>query len=711
MKIKHLNFVISFFFFVSILNAQNTLSLEDVIYGGKNFNKFLPENKDYRFVGGKDDIYLIERDSVTSIDKEGIVINLQKINSLLSNEGLDSLQSLHQCNWLDDNLIWFKMKNRILMIALSELKIKTIIEIPENAEFLDFSPEEKRVVYLDNKDLYIKEETGDAVKIESASEKDIVLGKSVHRNEFGIRGGVFTSPKGNFLAFYRKDESMVKDYPLVDITTREAEVKNIKYPMAGMASHEVTLGVYNFKTGKLIYLKTQGSKDHYLTNVAWSPDEKYITIAELNREQDDMKFNIYNPESGAYIKTVFEEKSDKWVEPEHKPLFFTKNPNLFLWLSERDGYNHIYLYDINKGLQKQLTKGEYVVTEMLGLRKNDSRLFFESTKDGYLDRNLYELNINNGKIQRITSSLGYHICELSSSGDNVLDRYSSLDIPGKINLIDVKTHRSKLLFEAKNPFIDYNIGKVSLGTLKSADQKTDLSYRMVLPADFDSTKRYRVVIYVYGGPHSQMVKNSWLGGVRLWQIYMSQLGYISFTMDNRGTDYRGCDFEKVIHRQLGVAEAKDQYEGIRFLQSLPYVDSTRIGVHGWSFGGFMTINLMEKYPNDIKVGVCGGPVIDWKYYEVMYGERYMDMPQENPDGYAMSNLNNRVDSIKGKLLIIHGAIDPTVVWQNSLSFIEECIEHRIQVDYFVYPRHEHNVLGPDRVHLMQKVTQYFEDYL
>ncbi len=709
MKITRLNLLFVFLLFVSVLDAQKKLSLEDVIYGGKNYKDFLPEYKDYRFVGKDDVVLLIEKDSVLTGDRK--VLDLQRVNRLLIREGLDSLHSLHQCKWLNNNKIWFREKDNVVMITLPELEIVANIEIPGNSEFLNFYPQGKRVIYVDKGDLFCKTNGEAAVKIESASGKDIVLGKSVHRNEFGIDGGIFPSPNGNFIAFYRKDESMVEDYPLVDITAREAKVKNIKYPMAGMASHEVTLGVYNFNTKQLVYLKTQGAKDHYLTNIAWSPDEKYITIAELNRAQDDMKFNIYNPDSGDFIKTLFEEKSDTWVEPEHKPLFFTRNPNLFLWLSERDGYNHIYLYDINKGLQKQLTKGNYVVTEMLGLRKNDSRLFFESTKDGYLDRNLYDLNIGTGKIQKITSLSGYHVCRLSNSGDKVLDSYSNLSVPGKMNLIDVKKHRSKLLFEAKNPFEDYNIGKVSLGTLKAADKTTDLSYRMVLPVDFDSTKKYPVIIYVYGGPHSQMVKNSWLGGVRLWQIYMSQLGYISFTMDNRGTDYRGCDFEKVIHRQLGEAEAKDQYEGIKFLKSLSYVDSSRIGVHGWSFGGFMTINLMEKYPNDIKVGVCGGPVIDWKYYEVMYGERYMDRPQENPDGYALSNLNKRVDNIKGKLLVIHGAIDPTVVWQNSLSFIEECIKHRIQVDYFVYPRHEHNVLGPDRVHLMQKVTQYFEDYL
>ncbi len=711
MIIRRYGFLFVFLFVLSLLNAQNELSLEDVIAGGKNYKQFRPQKKDYRFLGKKDDFLLIEKDKAYKNGSEIAFLQLDRLNETIAKEGIAPLGNLRRCRFNDNESLWFISKNNIVSVSYPELKIETNIVIPEAAEFLDFDVITNRVIYLFDGDLYYSTMSQNGVKIESSTDKDIVLGKSVHRNEFGINGGIFMSPKGNYVAFYRKDEHMVTDYPLVDVTKRVAEVENIKYPMAGMSSHEVTVGVYNFATQKLVYLKTGAPKDKYLTNVGWSKDERYITVSELNREQDFMKFNVYDPVDGELIKTLFEETSDKWVEPEHKPLFFSKKPNLFLWQSERDGYNHIYLYDINKGLVKQITKGNYVVTDLLGLRNNDNTVFFQSTKNGYLERHLYQVNVSNGKVKKLTENSGYHKCQLSFSGDKVLDQYSALNVPGKLELLDLKKNQSQLLFEAKNPFEDYNIGKIELGKLKAADGQTDLSYRMVLPVDFNPDKKYPVVVYVYGGPHAQLVSDSWLGQARLWQIYMSQLGYISFTMDNRGTPYRGCDFEKVIHRKLGENECEDQYEGVKYLKSLNYVDSTRIGVHGWSFGGFMTINLMEKYPDDFKVGVCGGPVTDWKYYEVMYGERYMDMPKENPEGYDITNLNKRVDRLKGKLLVIHGAIDPTVVWQHSLDFIEQCIKQRVQVDYFVYPRHQHNVLGPDRVHLMQKVTQYFEDYL
>jgi dipeptidyl-peptidase-4 len=234
---------------------------------------------------------------------------------------------------------------------------------------------------------------------------------------------------------------------------------------------------------------------------------------------------------------------------------------------------------------------------------------------------------------------------------------------------------------------------------------------MVLPPDMDSTKKYPVIVYVYGGPHAQLVLNTWLGGASGWQHYMAQQGYISMTLDNRGSDARGRDFEQIIHRNLGKAEMADQMEGINYLFSLPFVDSNRIGVHGWSYGGFMTTSLMLNYPDIFKVGVAGGPVIDWKYYEVMYGERYMDMPSENPDGYELSSTLPRVKNLRGRLMLIHGDIDPTVVWQNSLMFVRKCIDEGKLVDYMIYPQHPHNVRGKDRVHLMRTVTRYFQDNL
>lgn len=700
----------------TLLCAQNQkeLTLEDVISGGKNYTQFIPQYKSYSFMGDSELLTLNQGDTLFLADKENslqTIVSLTELNTLLKENNIKEATSLRGIKWVSNDLIWLQVTNYIVVFNITQKSIEYTIEYPAESQFLSFSAKAKAVSYVLNNDLYLAKVNEESVLIEKADKEGVVLGQSVHRNEFGIDGGIFWSPKGNALAFYRMDESMVTDYPLVNINERVATGENIKYPMAGMKSHEVTIGVFDLNTGSLKYLQTGLPKEKYLTNVAWSTEEDLVLVAELNREQNHMVFNAYDAQKGDLVKTIFEEKSNTWVEPENPAEFLPGSNKKFIWQSERDGFNHIYLYDVENGLIKQVTKGDWVVTKTLGFDKKGAYLFFEATRDGVMNRHLYKVSMSNGKIYKLSHQNGYHSFTLSKSHKLAIDMYSNLSTPREIQLLNLNNQKTNKLFSAPDPFEGYDFGEVKLGTIKAADGHTNLNYRLVLPADFDPDKKYPVVVYVYGGPHAQLVRNSWLGGARYWQLYMAQQGYICFTMDNRGTPDRGCEFEKVIHGELGEHEAADQFEGVKFLKSLPYVDENRMGVHGWSFGGFMTINLMEKYPEIFKVGVSGGPVTDWKYYEIMYGERYMDTPQENPDGYQKANVNLRVENIQGRLLVIHGAIDPTVVWQHSLVFIEQSIKKRKQIDYFVYPRHEHNVLGPDRVHLMEKVTQYFKDFL
>lgn len=294
----------------------------------------------------------------------------------------------------------------------------------------------------------------------------------------------------------------------------------------------------------------------------------------------------------------------------------------------------------------------------------------------------------------------------------MLDSYSSWSIPRAIDLVETKKGEVlENLLTAKNPYEGYDMPEVERGTIKAADGVTDLNYFLVKPLNMDESKKYPTVVYVYGGPHTQLVTGGWMGGVSGWDIYMARRGYVVFTVDSRGSANRGHAFESVIHRNIGVNEMADQVKGVEFLKSKPYVDSDRIGVHGWSYGGFMTTNLMCTYPDLFKAGVAGGPVIDWSNYEIMYGERYMDRPQDNEEGYKASNLKLKAKNLKGHLLIIHGDIDPVVVWQHSLGFLKACVDANTYPDYFVYPRHEHNVIGKDRPHLHEKITRYFDDYL
>jgi len=507
------------------------------------------------------------------------------------------------------------------------------------------------------------------------------------------------------MAFYRMDETMVTNYPLVDINTRIATTKNIRYPMAGMKSHEVTIGIYNNNNGKIIYLKTGEPKEQYLTNISWSLDDKYILVAVLNREQNHLKMNVYNPETGEFIKTLFEEKNEKYVEPLTPAVFI--NNTQFLWQSQRDGYNHFYLYNLEGNLIKQITNGNWVVTKYLGIDSKKQWIYFAAAFPTALERNIMKANLKTGEIKRISQEEGSHEAIFNKDFNYWIDRYESIKNPFMYKLLNNEGKLVRIVQDSNNTLKDYELATLEIVTIKAADGKTDLYGRIIKPSDFDSKKKYPLILYVYGGPHAQLVQNEWLGGAALWDYYMAQKGYIVATLDNRGSAYRGFDFESCIHRQMGINEAEDQMEFIKYLIKQGYIDENRIGVYGWSYGGFMTLTLMTRYPEVFKVGVAGGPVTDWKYYEIMYGERYMDTPQENPEGYEKTSLLNSTKNLKGKVLIIHGYMDDVVVLQHSLAFIENCIKNGILLDFFIYPNHTHNVRGKDRIHLMKKVSEYF----
>ena len=560
----------------------------------------------------------------------------------------------------------------------------------------------------------------DGKLVERGDGYNIVLGESVHRNEFGINGGLFWSPKASKLAFYRMDQSMVEDYPIVNTKAREAEVRNIKYPMAGMKSHEVTVGVWDCAAQKLVYLNTARDtsvheREMYLTNIAWSPDEKYVYIAKVNREQNHMWLEQYNAESGDFVKVLFEESNPRYVEP-CEPMIFTPKGDQFLWYSMRDGYKHLYLYNMDGTLVKQVTKGEYEVEGFIQFDKKGENIFIYANKDNLAGRDAYRVNLKKGTMECMTMTEnglhGTHSVVVNEAGTMWVDMWSSVNVPMRADLRDWK-HKNpiKTFFEAENPMKDYAMPGVKLGTIKAADGKTDLYYRLITPPNMEKGRKYPTLVYVYGGPHSQLVTDSWLGGGNLYFMYLAQQGYVVFTLDNRGTDNRGFEFESCTHRHLGEIEMADQMDGVKFLKSLAFVDQQRMGVEGWSFGGFMTITMKLAHPEVFKVGCAGGPVIDWKWYEIMYGERYMDTPQENPEGYENNCLLNKAKNLEGRLLVIHGAEDNTVVWQHSLEFIERCINNYKQVDYFVYPHHEHNVLGRERLHLYKKMFDYYETFL
>jgi len=695
------------------LTQEKQLTLEDAVIG--RWRGLAPENiQGLKWIPEKENYSFLENNTLMQgsprNEKTQEIITLQELSHIIGKENKE-LNRFPGFSWTESGLMSFRHGNQWFLVDPFEKALAKSTTFDEAAKNIDFCQTNDHLAYTIDNNLYVKPFSGPALPVTSDSNPDIVNGQEVHRREFGIHTGTFWSPGGNKLAFYRKDESMVSSYPLVNISNRIATAEPVKYPMAGMKSHHVKVGVYDRQSRDTLFLKTGRPPEQYLTNVSWSPDGRYIYIAVLNRDQNHMKLNRYDASTGSLDKTLFEEKHEKYVEPQTPVRFVPGNDDHFIWMSRRDGYNHIYLYNTQGKLIRQLTRGPWEVTGVEGFDDEGEQLYFSSTQESPLERHLYRVDIASGQTTRLTSQPGYHRPLISDGGQYMIDRYSSTETPNTIRIINHKGKPIRTLLESADPLKDYNLGEVTISTIKAADGETDLFYRMIKPANFNPDKKYPAIVYVYGGPHAQLIHNRWLGGASLWQHYMAQKGYVMLTVDNRGSANRGLAFENVIHRNLGKHEIADQMQGINLLENLDYVDTDRIGVHGWSYGGFMTTALMLKKPGHFKAGVAGGPVIDWKYYEVMYGERYMDTPQDNPEGYKQSNLKNYVTNLEGKLLLIHGYMDDVVVMQHSLSFIRKAVKEGVQLDYFVYPRHKHGVGGRDRLHLMRKITNYFEDNL
>jgi dipeptidyl-peptidase-4 len=755
-------------------------------------------------------LLFIQVDSFSNALKSSLITFNQSIGDSSTNVNV-KLMSIPRINWFNSISGWFEYNGYVVNVTLTSnqnwsiesnslkfvkplinltpqdakkeksalsvsLTMKVIYKVEENdgtslsSDVSNTSEiNQLRTAYIKQNNLYIVGNDQKATQITFDGKEGIVYGQSVHRNEFGINGGLFWSNDLNQLAFYRMDEQRVKKYPMFAVRTRPAQPTEIRYPMSGDSSHTVTLGVYNTITGETIYLNTLGSYDHYLTNITWSPDGKSIYLFWVNRDQNKTELREYSSTDGNLIKTHLEYTHPKYTEPESGLIFSKSIPEGFIFQSEHSGFNHLYLYLKNNskipknnkpfkntqtfadggvlnhyGYLFPITQGNWEVTEVLGLDESIDQIIYLSTyssngsEQGALNRVPMMTNILTGSTKTINIISSKQSSSKNPNQSEVLEEYvqsaqwipankklliqaSTTSQPLKLYSVDLSylINRSKpmnsnpianLLYSASNPTIDFNMGEVKIESIEN--QGVKLFQRTFLPPNFDATKKYPVVVYLYGGPHAQMVTNGWLGGGNLWMAYMASEGYIVYTLDNRGSSHRGLNFENATHRNLGTIEMLDQLAGLEYLKSLPYVDSTRIGVHGWSFGGFMTTSLMTRYAGKYKVGVAGGPVIDWSYYEIMYTERYMDRPEENPLGYSQNNLLNYAQNLKGPLLMIHGADDDVVVWQHSLLFADKCVKTmNTKLDYFVYPGHKHNVVGRDRAHLYKKISEYFFEKL
>ena len=703
-------------FSMTVAAQEKLFTLEELNFGGVNYHSIQPQNKWLTWWG--DQLVRTDVEACFLVDtrtgRERSLFTLDEMNRWAGCDG-ETRQVRHLMNvtFPYPNLPLALVGNRHSVLLVDFKKHAVVWQDSISGQTAnDWHPQSRATAWVEGDQLYVVDGEGHKRQLTTDGSRDIVYGQSVHRNEFGIEKGTFWSPKGNRLAFYRMDQSMVQDYPQVDIFPREAVLEPDKYPMAGMTSHQVAVGVYDLKTGKTVYLQTGNPVDRYFTNIAWSPDEQTVYMFELNREQNDCRLVSYDAATGNRLVELYREQSDKYVEPLNPIQFLPWDSSKFILQSQRDGYNHLYLYNTDGQCLRQLTNGHWVVMDVLGFSAKQQCIFFKANKEHPLHHRLYSVNMS-GDIRQLETVDGVHQGVLSPSGNMLVDRYSTPTRSRVIDVVDLvaKTPRRTNLLDAKDPWEGYQQPIFECGSIKAADDVTELYYRMVKPADFDAQKKYPTIVYVYGGPHANNVQASWHWASRSWETYMAQRGYIVFVLDNRGSQYRGRDFEQATFHQLGQIEMQDQMRGVDYLRTLPYIDMSRLGVHGWSFGGFMTISLMTNYPDVFKVGVAGGPVIDWKWYEVMYGERYMGTPESNPEGYAKSSLIDKAKNLKGRLQIITGYNDPTVVPQHCLSFLDACIKAGTQPDFFAYPGEEHNMRGHASVHLHERITRYFDDYL
>jgi len=598
-------------------------------------------------------------------------------------------------------------------IDLEPLRVIRLLKLPDGAGAPAFSPRDEQIAFVKEFNVHVLKPDGTVVPVTRGGSADVTHGISVSRNEFGIHDGLWWDPTGRRLAFYKEDLRPIEPYPYVDFKPRPARQVHGRYPMAGRKGSVVSVGVFDSTGGGVIWLETDPHADDYLTNVTWGPRGQRLYVAHVNRGQDQMALVEYDATSGRRLKTLFTENDEQWIEPEQGPVFLPDDSGRFLWLSPREGYDHYYLYNREGKVLRKVTSGDYDVLAFTQWDGDGNGFFFESTGENPLEKHLFHASLEGGE-RKITRGRGQHETRVAPDGRHALDVHTSLELPLATDLLTMGGETLRELHRAENPLKAFRLGTQRFFTIPSADGKFDLHGHLILPPGLDPAKpdrKYPVIHYVYGGPHAQLVQDRWLAGRGrwiLWMHHMAAKGYVVLRLDNRGTPRRGIEFEQAIHRRLGTCEIADQTRALEYVLGLGFADPKRVGVHGWSYGGFMTLSLMTRAGKYYRAGLAGAPVTDWAYYETGYGERYMDTPEENPEGYKSASPSEHVKGIRGRLLVVHGSADKTVMWQNTIDFLRRCINAGVEVETMIYPGQTHGLAGKSYAHFVRKMTRFFD---
>ncbi len=601
-------------------------------------------------------------------------------------------------------LAWFDLKGqegRVLVSGKAELTDAKI------------SPDGKFVSFLRDHDIWlVSTADGKERAFTTGGSEQIRKGELdwVYPEELDIYSAYWWAPDSSAIAYLQLDERQVTQFPLVDFESYTGEAETQRYPVAGGSNPVVRVLVGSLSGGAPRVMDTGTETDIYIPRVNWLPDSKHLAIQRLNREQTVLDLLLADATSGK-SSTLLSEKDPYWVNVSDDLRFF-KDGKRFLWSSERTGYRHLYLYSLAGKQLLQLTKGDWEVSHVDSIDEAKGVVYFAATEKSPVERHLYRVGLDGSGFARITKEDGTHSISLSPTAGLFVDTFSNSATPPRQDLYRIDGTKAATLNENKvEELAQYHLSPVEFTTVKSRDGVL-LNCFLIKPPHFDPAKKFPVIVYTYGGPHAQVVLNAWEGPTQLWHEMMAQKGYIIFALDNRGSAGRGHVFEESIHHRFGVQELSDQRDGVAWLQQQPWVDAQRIGIWGWSYGGHMTLHAMFEAADLFKVGFAGGPVTDWHYYDSIYTERYMGLPQNNPAGYKECSPLDHAANLKGKLLIAHGTGDDNVHYSNTLALINDLIRDGKYVEVIAAPGRGHGASDPPaRKIIFTRVTQFFLDNL
>jgi dipeptidyl-peptidase-4 len=617
--------------------------------------------------------------------------------------------------WSEDGrFIIFLYHGEVFTLDIESGAVTRRTQSEDHEENVALSPDGSAFAFTRENDLYYSKHDAE-IRITSTGSDTLYNGvlNWVYMEELFTRGNTrayWWSPDGRAIAFMEIRDGRVPEFPLVDPTPANGRVEMQRYPKAGDPNPVARIAVYDLAEDQLYWIDPLSDEDGYIARLHWLSDGRRVAVEKLNRNQNSLELLFVDYKTGN-TSTILEETDSTWVNVTYMKHYY-ETESRFVWASERDGRSHFYLYDLEGNLIRQVTKGPWDVRSLDGVDEKEREIYFTATEKSPLERHLYRTTERGKELRRLTRRAGSHRIDLAPNQRYYLDYYSSIDTPTELSVHDANgKHLFKLGEPAEREEFLRSLPKPEFVTIKS-DEGLSFQCQMIKPSRFDHHKKYPVIVYTYGGPYSQVVGNRWGGSFYLWHAMMAERGYIIFSLDNRGTFGKGREWINPVHKRLGEIELADQLAGVEYLKTLPYVDSHRIGIWGWSYGGFMTCLALSKAPDVFRAGVAVAPVVDFRLYDSIYTERYMKRPQDNEEGYDDNAPLNFVENLESPILLIHGIDDDNVHMQNTIVFADKLIEEGKDFDMMLYPKKEHSIRGTAaRTHLFNKITSFFDENL